>query len=133
MLKYNVYLKKLGVKKSDYPFKKELDRRYFSDPFTHIKEVETWGLDDTIIMMLYSYLVYFRDVSIATPARFTDEEWDKILNDMIKGFEDYIKWSHSDETKKDTCDEYFTEQEQMMKGVEYSMWLLSKYLFDLSW
>lgn len=133
MLKYNVYLKKLGVKKSDYPFKRELDKRYFSDPFTHIKEIETWGLDDTIIMMLYSYLMYFRDVSIAFPCKYTEKEWNDILNEIIKGFEDYIKWNYGEEKYEDTCDEYFIEQDEVMKGVYKSMKLLSKHLFDLNW
>lgn len=133
MLKYSGYLKELGVKKSDFKPKRWLDKRYFNDRRSNIAEVETWNLDYTLIMVLYSYLRRFKECSKAIPARFTDEERNKILDEMIKGFEDYIKWSHSDETKKDTCDEYFTEQEQMMKGVEYSMWLLSKYLFDLSW
>ena len=134
MLKYNIYLKKLGVKKSDYPFKKEIgDMRYYEDPFTHIREVETWGLDNTIIMMLYSYLVYFRDVTIAIPCKYTKKEWDDILDEMIKGFEDYIKWTYGDEKYKDTCDEYFTEQDEVMKGVIRSMELLKDNLFDLDW
>ena len=133
MLKYSGYLKELGVKKSDFKPKRWLDSRYFNDKHSNIAEVETWNLDYTLIMVLYSYLRRFKECSKAIPARFTDEEWNKILDDMIKGFEDYIRWSYSEETKRDTCDEYFTEREQMMKGVEYSMWLLSKYLFDLSW
>lgn len=132
MLKYNSYLKKLGVKKSDFPFKKE-DRRYYEDPFTHIAEVETWNLDSTLIMVLYSYLMYFRDVTICHPVRYTEQEWDNILNEMIKGFEDYIKWDYNIDKQKDTCDEYFTEQEEVMNGVNRSMELLADNLFDLDW
>lgn len=135
MLKYNSYLKEIGVKKSAFPFKKELDRRYFDGKKTGIAEVETWNLDMTLIMVLYSYLRRYKEVNNGFPARMTEKEWDDKLDDMIKGFEDYIKWSYDVDNEQNscTCDEYFTEEEKYRQGVNNSMVLLTEYLFDLGW
>ena len=52
---------------------------------------QTWNLDLTLAMELYTYLRAFKDIKPGHPACLTEEEWDNILDEMVEGFADYIR------------------------------------------
>ena len=81
---------------------------------------ETWSLDGTISKFIYPRLqAFIEDVKKigCYPASMTFDEWIKILDDMLKGFELLV----SDEVK--------TEDEE--KIIEHSLDLFRKYFFSL--
>ena len=93
MLTYNHYLEELGIKKTDFPFGDEEwndDPRYEVDE-EGFRECEFWSLDYSLACYIYSHLCYFRDYCLyGHPLYVTEEQWEKILNKMIKGFKLYI-------------------------------------------
>ena len=64
MIQPNRYLKEIGIDKKHWMFSKE-DNRYIPDG-EGFAEVETWNLDHTLDMFIYSYLRYFKDVGLDT-------------------------------------------------------------------
>ena len=83
-------------------------------------ESETWNLDATIAKFIYPRLkAFIEDVKRmgCFPASMTFDEWIKILEDMLKGFELLV----SDEIKNDDEDEI----------IEHSLDLFRKYFFSL--
>jgi hypothetical protein len=48
---------------------------------------ETWSLRDTIGRFILPRLKRFKEVTIAHPGGLKEEEWDEILDKMIKAFE----------------------------------------------
>ena len=81
---------------------------------------ETWNLDGTIAKFIYPRLkAFIEDVKKmgCFPASMTFDEWIKILEDMLKGFELLV----SDEIKNDDEDEI----------IEHSLDLFRKYFFSL--
>ena len=124
MLKYNHYLKELGIKETDYPFgdedEKEIDPRYEEDEegFT---SSEFWSLDFTLACYVYSHLCYFRDnCLVGYPAYMTFEQWQAIINKMIKAFELYIK-----------PDNEIIPSKNKQKQMNYGMKLFIKYFGHL--
>lgn len=128
MLKYNHYLKKIGIKKTSYPFgtKKErfFDKRYRTNK-DGFKDAETFSLDYTFALYIYSHLCYFRDncATLGYPAHLTEEEWHNILNDMIDGFKKYIEMNKSDDL---LTEDYYDDMHNKMK-------LFIEYFPDLWW
>ena len=83
-------------------------------------ESETWNLDGTIARFVYPRLkVFIEDVKKigCYPASMTFDEWIKILDDMLKGFELLV----SDEIKNEDED----------KIIEHSLDLFRKHFFSL--
>jgi hypothetical protein len=83
-------------------------------------ESETWNLDATIAKFIYPRLkVFIEDVKRVGcfPASMTFDEWLKILDDMLKGFELLV----SDEIKNEDED----------KIIEHSLDLFRKHFFSL--
>ena len=81
---------------------------------------ETWNLDGTIAKFIYPRLkAFIEDVKKmgCFPSSMTFDEWIKILEDMLKGFELLM----SDEIKNDDEDEI----------IEHSLDLFRKYFFSL--
>ena len=92
MLKYNHYLKELGIKETDFPFASEdIDERYEEDE-EGFRSSEFWSLDYTFALYIYSHLCYFRDYClVGFPMGMNEEEWAKIIDKMIKAFRLYIE------------------------------------------
>lgn len=129
MLVYNKYLKELGYKESDFPFKKK-DDRYNLDKECGVVEAQTWDLYNTIILELYTYLRYFQDVCPkGIPGGWIDEskedrglsDWRKSLNEMIEGLRAYWRAEHLEEYE---CRMY--EEEKAIKDELYAQ-------FDKAW
>jgi hypothetical protein len=77
-------------------------------------ESETWSLYTTISNFIIPRLKKFRDVTCAYPPELTPEEWDNILDKMIKSFEiasnsDFMTEEQSDEFREgfNLFNEYF--------------------------
>lgn len=122
MLVYNDYLKKIGVKKSEFPFhaphSTQIDRE------KGVRPCQLWNLDYTLAMEIYTYISAFMDDTGCYPAYMEGkEEWDEILNEIKIGLEDYIK-SRTFEYDKD-------EFARARKGLDRSLDLLKEYWEDL--
>ena len=91
MITFNKYLKELSVSENDFFFQ-HVDERYYPDDDTGIPESHTWEMDKCLEMIIYTHLRKFKDCNqCCHPACVTEEKWNKILNDMIKGFASIIK------------------------------------------
>ena len=91
MLVHNKYLEELGITKDTYPLGKSCNHENELDEDMGVVVCQTWNLDRTLAMELYSYLRAFKDIKPGHPVCTTKEEWDDILDEMIDGFADYIK------------------------------------------
>lgn len=65
---------------------------------------ECWNLDYTIIDFVLPRLKYFAKHTIGYPADLTPEKWNKILEEIIEGFEiytnkDWYKRNNDDDAK----------------------------------
>lgn len=97
MLRPNHYIAALGYTPKTY-FKEQLnptetDSRYFPDS-EDFCPAEFWDLDQTLSLVIYSYLSYFREnvAPNSYPNKCKDgEEWLAILDKMIAGFAAQIK------------------------------------------
>lgn len=59
-------------------------------------DTELWGLDDIITQFILPRLKAFREFNNTTPSEITVEEWNTILDKMIKAFEvRYHQWDES--------------------------------------
>ena len=67
-------------------------------------DTETWNLDITFCLFIVPRLKVFKELNDGYPARFSSkEEWDKILDDMIEGFElnsNKFNWETSDSNEE---------------------------------
>lgn len=92
----NRYLRELGVKEKQYPFDAiKDDNRYIPDD-TCLANSDTWSLYTGLAMIIYSYLMKFKETNkISYPANITHEKWNEILDDMCKGFASIIKGEES--------------------------------------
>jgi len=85
---------------------------------------DTWSLDMTLCQWLLPRLKRFKELNNGTPCDLTEQEWDNILDKMIKAVDmtahqferDYMEWS-----KKDF--------EEVREGLE----LLGKWMQNLWW
>lgn len=100
MITLNKYLRELGIDENNFYFRKE-DDRYICHDDTEIPESHTWEMDGALAMIIYSYLRKFKDVKpCAYPCQYTREQWNKIIDDMIKGFASIIKNETSKNARK---------------------------------
>lgn len=124
MLKYNHYLKELGIKPTDYPFGNidyPDDPRYKENE-EGFSESETWSLDFTFACYIYSHLCFFKEHCLmAHPAYMTEKQWSDILNKMIKAFKLYIQPDEKRDTKN------------KQKQINYGMRLFIKHFSELWW
>lgn len=91
MLVHNEYLEELGITKDTYPLGNSCTHETELDEGIGVIPCQTWNLDLTLAMELYTYLRAFKDIKPGHPACLTKEEWDNILDEMIEGFADYIR------------------------------------------
>jgi hypothetical protein len=54
-------------------------------------ERETWSLDFTFIAWVYPRLKMYREINAGYPMGITKKQWNKIIDEMIEGFELYLK------------------------------------------
>lgn len=88
---------------------------------------ETWNLDITIAKFLVPRLKAFKECKNGFPARLTEKKWNKILDEMIEGFELHC-----------TKDEWEFEQDINERNEKYAkvnkaLKHFSKYFHDLWW
>jgi hypothetical protein len=81
---------------------------------------ETWSLRDTIARFIIPRLKRFREISIAYPAEMTYEEWNSILDKMIKAFEL-------------VDDRYLTLTDEQQKEYEEGISLFKEHFMGLWW
>jgi len=78
MLKPNKYLKEIGIDETYWLFNKKENRgdSRYEENEEGLKEVETWNLDATLSMIIYTQLRYFKDTGakIGTPSCFLFNE-----------------------------------------------------------
>ena len=82
---------------------------------------DTWNLDWAIAKFIHPRLVRFKEVTNCHPCLLSEQEWDDVLDKMIKAFELIITkdlWSISAE-----------EEKQINDGLD----LFRKWYFDLWW
>lgn len=85
MIKDSKYLKEIGVDPME-GFDK-YDPRYQIDKELGFAQFETWGLYHSLALEIYPRLCYFREHTLAYPAEVdSEEEWDEILDKMIRAF-----------------------------------------------
>lgn len=116
MLVLNKYLRELGINEESWPFNeiaentknksvgKHYDDRYIEkDGFIN---AESFSMDYTLALIIYSYLCYFRDncINFGYPAYFElkngkdkggeygHKKWKKTVDDMILGFKMFIEF-----------------------------------------
>ena len=74
MLQLNKYLRELGIDENYWLFKDKEDDRYKPDEDGFVN-AETFNLDATLSMIIYSYLCYFRDnCLVGSPGDMTFEK-----------------------------------------------------------
>ena len=115
----NRYLRDLGVTEKNWPFNRDFkDKRYIPDD-TGLAESDTWDMQAPLAMIIYTYLMKFKETKrIAYPASLSPEKWEKILDDMIRGFAIIIKG---------------VESKTQFKKAKKALALFKTYYFDLWW
>ena len=130
MLSYNHYLEELGIKKTDFPFGNENDDPRYDVDEEGFRECEFWSLDYSLACYIYSHLCYFRDYCLCGhPLYVTEEQWEKILDKMIKAFRLYIEPDETDYTKSEEEKKQISKNKQ--KQITYGMKLFIKYFSGL--
>jgi len=125
MIKLNKYLKELGIDDNCWLFegeRKKEDKRYIPDEDGFIN-AETFNLDVTLSMYIYSQLCYFRDNCLkGHPSSMTFEQWKSIIDKMIEAFKLQI-----------TTNNEWTVSKNKQKKINYGMRLFIKYYNHLWW
>ena len=101
-----------GFDIEDKKTKKQIVEQGFADS-------ELWNLDETIIRFVLPRLKRLKEIQKGYPANLTEEEWDKILSEIIECMEMYL----------DKIYNKFEEDEY--KRVKKGFKLFGKYLMDL--
>lgn len=66
-------------------WKKQRKERGFDD-------TELWALDSSITKFILPRLKAFKESKASYPGHLTEKKWDKILDNMIEGFEEHSKY-----------------------------------------
>lgn len=89
---------------------------------------ELWNLDSTIVGFILPRLKAFRDVGFGYPSSVeTMEEWTKILDKMIKGFEYYLDEKLGEDKKLSAKDNLINHNKIVEEGLD----LFCKYFYNL--
>lgn len=107
---------------------KERQKKYKEQRMTRgFDDTECWNLDITFSLFLIPRLKVFKELNDGYPARYNSkEEWDKILDEMIEGFE-----LHSNKFNWDTADA--NEENGNMAKAKKAIRLFQENFFDLWW
>lgn len=118
MIKLNRYLRDLGIDEKNFYFRHD-DERYTPDEDTGIPNSHTWEMSGVLAMIIYTYLMQYKETSRCSyPAFLTEEKWEEILDTMIKGFASIIKDEESKNSRK-----------RQRRALD----LFRKYFFCLGW
>lgn len=124
MLQLNKYLRELGIDENYWLFKDEEDGRYKPDEDGFVN-AETFNLDATLSMVIYSYLCYFRDnCLVGHPGSMTFEKWKEIIDKMIEAFRLQIDLDENINS---------IDSKNKQKKINYGMRLFIKYYNNLWW
>lgn len=124
MLQLNKYLRELGIDENYWLFKDEEDGRYKPDEDGFVN-AETFNLDATLSMVIYSYLCYFRDnCLVGHPGSMTFEKWKEIIDKMIEAFRLQIDLDENINN---------IDSKNRQKKINYGMRLFIKYYNHLWW
>lgn len=124
MLQLNKYLRELGIDENYWLFKDEKDGRYKPDEDGFVN-AETFNLDATLSMVIYSYLCYFRDnCLVGYPGSMTFEKWKEIIDKMIEAFRLQIDLDENINN---------IDSKNKQKKINYGMRLFIKYYNHLWW
>lgn len=119
MIQLNKYLKEIGIDENYWLFDKEMkkiDPRYMPDKEGFVN-AETFSLDVSLSMYIYSQLCYFRDNCLnGYPSSMTFEEWKATLDKMIEAFKLQI-----------LSDQEMDISKNRKKKINYGMRLFIKY------
>lgn len=107
---------------------KERQKKYKEQRMTRgFDDTECWNLDITFSLFIIPRLKVFKELNDGYPARYNSkEEWDKILDEMIEGFE-----LHSNKFNWDTADA--NEENGNMAKAKKAIRLFQENFFDLWW
>mgnify|MGYP006935989052 FL=1 len=107
---------------------KERQKKYKEQRMTRgFDDTECWNLDITFSLFIIPRLKVFKELNDGYPARYNaKEEWDKILDEMIEGFE-----LHSNKFNWDTADS--NEENGNMAKAKKAIRLFQENFFDLWW
>ena len=100
---------------------------FFQRVFRGWDDRETWDLEYEFLKWIFPRLKRFAKISIAYPPRFTEEEWDNFLNQLLKRVENIIL------NYKRLDDMTIEEQEEFMKEKTKVVQLVSDNLNDFGW
>jgi len=89
---------------------------------------ETWSLHTVISDFILPRLIMFKRCKLGYPSELTKEEWDTILDKMIKAFA-----ISSLIYEPNVADEYNIYTEEGFKNFEEGMELFKEYFLDLWW
>ena len=86
-----------GDKREEKFLKQRLERGF--------DESETWSLYNTIASFIVPRLKTFKDINICHPPEISPNDWDNILDKMIRGFElvdnsDFLSEEESEEVRE---------------------------------
>lgn len=124
MLQLNKYLRELGIDENYWLFKDEEDGRYKPDEDGFVN-AETFNLDATLSMVIYSYLCYFRDnCLVGHPGSMTFEKWKEIIDKIIEAFRLQIDLDENINS---------IDSKNKQKKINYGMRLFIKYYNNLWW
>lgn len=125
MVQLNKYLREIGINEKYWLFDKEIiekDERYRPDEDGFVN-AETFNLDTSLSLYIYSQLCYFRDnCLIGHPADLTFEQWKGIIDKMIEAFKIQI-----------ITDESYEISKNQRKKMKHGMRLFIKYYNHLWW
>ncbi len=107
---------------------KERQKKYKEQRMTRgFDDTECWNLDITFSLFIIPRLKVFKELNDGYPARYHSiEEWNKILDEMIEGFE-----LHSNKFNWDTADA--NEENGNMAKAKKAIRLFQENFFDLWW
>lgn len=107
MIKHSKYLKEIGVDPMEGVVKE--DPRYKIDKELGFAQFETWDLSYSLALEIYPRLCYFREHTLGYPPEAdSKEEWDEILDKMVRAFKLILIDDRRD-------DEKFKEVEEGLK------------------
>ena len=133
MVKFNKYLKELGLKEDDYPFNRVEGDSYYVEDEEGFKKSEFFSLDYSLSLYIYSQLCYFREYCLyGYPNGFTEEKWKDTLDKMIEAFKLIITEDQSfQQSMHLNIGERKIISKNRQKKINYGLRLFIKYFRNL--
>ena len=133
MVKFNKYLKELGLNEDDYPFNRVEGDSYYVEDEEGFKKSEFFSLDYSLSLYIYSQLCYFREYCLyGYPNGFTEEKWKDTLDKMIEAFKLIITEDQSfQQSMHLNIGERKIISKNRQKKINYGLRLFIKYFRNL--